>query len=216
MRLGLWFVKLWLRTLASTAIILGLRGRAQELYERMARLDPDDLLVRSTLGNMYMEQGEGARAIDQFLLLLERHPKHAESWFNLAYIYEQREQLADAERCFRRAVELNPKIDRAWYGLGLVLIREERLTDAVAALKENTRLQPFSPYGWYQLAMTYHHLGESGEAWRTYEHLKTFEPRYAATLKRDLENTRSRAANGPASASLDVQLSEEEELAARP
>jgi hypothetical protein len=40
--------------------------------------------------------------------------------------------------------------------------------------------------------MTYHHLGESGEAWRTYEQLKTFEPKYAATLKRDLESTRAR------------------------
>jgi hypothetical protein len=64
-------------------------------------------------------------------------------------------------------------------------------------LKKNTKLQPFSPYGWYQLGMTYHHLGESGEAWRTYEHLKSFEPRYAATLKRDMESTPPRSLQVP-------------------
>jgi len=37
--------------------------------------------------------------------------------------------------------------------------------------------------------MTYHHLGESGEAWRIHEQLKGFEPRFAATLKRDMDNT---------------------------
>ena len=62
-------------------------------------------------------------------------------------------------------------------------------------LKKNTELQPFSPYGFYQLGMTYHHLGASGDAWRTVERLRQFEPKYAATLKRDIENTPSRAAS---------------------
>jgi hypothetical protein len=65
------------------------------------------------------------------------------------------------------------------------------------ALEKNIKLQPFSPYGYYQLAMTQHHLGDSGDAWRTYEQLKNFEPRYAATLKRDIENT-SRRKSAPA------------------
>ena len=60
---------------------------------------------------------------------------------------------------------------------------------AVDVLKKNIALQPFSPYGYYQLGMTYHHLGESAEAWRIHDKLKGFEPRYAATLKRDIENT---------------------------
>ena len=57
------------------------------------------------------------------------------------------------------------------------------------ALKRNTQLQPFSPYGWYQLAMTYHHLGHTAEARRIHDSLRKFEPRYAATLLRDMQNT---------------------------
>jgi tetratricopeptide (TPR) repeat protein len=121
--------------------------------------------------------------------LVQRWPDNAEAWFNLGYIHESREDLADAERCFRRALALNPKIDRAWYGLGLTLIRAGRLGEAVEALKKNIELQPFSPYGYYQLGMTYHHLGQRDEALRIEEKLRRFEPKFAATLKRDIEQT---------------------------
>jgi hypothetical protein len=54
--------------------------------------------------------------------------------------------------------------------------------------------------------MTYHHLGRNGEAWRVVEKLKQFEPRYAATLKRDIENTPARVPTAP---SRSTQLDKE-------
>jgi tetratricopeptide (TPR) repeat protein len=216
MNLGLWFDKLLLKQRAFGALVFGRRKRALAAYEDITRLDPKDGLAWSTVGNMRMELGDAAGATDAFLRLLEAHPNDADSWFNLGYIYEQREQLGEAERCFRRALDLNDKLDRAWYGLGLALIRLDRLREAIDALQKNIKLQPFSPYGYYQLAMTLHHLGESDDAWRTYEQLKTFEPRYAATLKKDMESTRARAADERVSGSGSsgaVQLSSKEVLA---
>ncbi len=201
--MSLFLSKLWLRMSAFAATFLGMKRRALESYESMVAIDPSDIPARVTVGNLRMELGDAAGAADAFTKLLEHKPDHAESWFNLGYVQEQRENLADAERCFRRAVELEATLDRAWYGLALVLIRNGQLTEAVHALEKNIKLQPFSPYGYYQLAMTQHHLGDSDAAWRTYEQLKNFEPRYAATLKRDLENTRprSRPQQSPPSAS---------------
>lgn len=196
--------KLWLRTTAFSALVIGMKGRALEAYEDLVRLDPSDLVARATVGNMKMERGDRDGAVAAFVDLLQVDPRHADSWFNLGFIHDQRDELAEAERCFRRCLELNDAHDRALYGLALVLIRLERLPEAVEALKKNVKLQPFSPYGYYQLAMTQHHLGDSGDAWRTYEQLKNFEPRYAATLKRDLEQTRPRkpAAGPPPSESI--------------
>ena len=68
--------------------------------------------------------GEQAAAINEFRELVAIHPEHADSWFNLGFLHDQRDELIDAERSFRRALELNPALDRAWYGLGLVLIPE--------------------------------------------------------------------------------------------
>lgn len=188
-----WLVRGWLKMQADVALLIGLKRRALELHRQMVRLDPRDALARSTVGNLRAQLGDVDGAIAEFRALVDVDARNADAWFNLGFLLEGRDVLDEAERAFRRAVELNPSLDRAWYGLGLVLIRTDRLREAVEALKRNTKLQPFSPYGWYQLGMTYHHLGERDDAWRTYEHLKSFEPRYAATLKRDLETTPSRA-----------------------
>jgi predicted Zn-dependent protease len=191
--LARWLTRSLLAVQANLALLFGLKRRAQELYGQILARYPDDLIARATLGNMLAEAGAAEAAIAQFDTLLHYHPEHAESWFNLGFLQEKRDRVDDAERSFRRALALDPKLDRAWYGLGLVLIRQQRLTEAMAALKKNTQLQPFSPYGWYQLAMTYHHLGEDAEAWKLQKHLQGFEPKFAAGLKRDLEQTLPRA-----------------------
>jgi Flp pilus assembly protein TadD len=181
------FTRWWLANRASLAVLLNRKSSAIDLYRQIVRMFPRDENARGALGNLLMESGDVAAATDAFLQLVELNPRNAEAWFNLGYIYDHRDELANAERCFRKAIELKPSIDRAWYGLGLVLIRAKRLREAVDVLKKNTELQPFSPYGFYQLGMTYHHLGERARANRVYEELKKFEPRYAATLRRDME-----------------------------
>lgn len=195
-RLVLWVSKLWLAVLASTAVILGRKRRALEHYEHIVALDPRDERARNSVGNLRMVLGDTAGAARAFEDLLAVNARNAAAWFNLGFIRDKRDEDAEAERCFRAAVEIDAKLDRAWYGLGLVLIRQGRYEDAIKALKRNTALQPFSPYGWYQLAMTHHHLGQSAEAWRLHQELERFEPRYAATLKRDIEQTPPRAARG--------------------
>jgi tetratricopeptide (TPR) repeat protein len=185
--IGTWLAKFWLRRQVAVAVLLGRKRRSIELMREVLKLDHEDADSRNALGNLLVEVGEPAAAVEQFVALVERWPDNAEAWFNLGFIHETRDDLANAERCFRRAVQLNAKIDRAWYGLGLTLIRGGKLAEAVEALKKNIELQPFSPYGYYQLGMTYHHLGRREEALRIEDKLRNFEPKFAATLKRDIE-----------------------------
>ncbi len=186
---GSWFARFWLRQQVAVAVLLGRKRRSIELMQELLRLDPDDAGSRNALGNLLFEVGEPAAAARELTLLVERRPRDAEAWFNLGFVHESREELASAERCFRRALEVNPKIDRAWYGLGLTLIRTGRLAEAVGAMKKTIELQPFAPYGYYQLGMTYHHLGRRDDALRIVEKLRGFEPKFAATLERDIEQT---------------------------
>ena len=195
--LARWLARSWLQTQVSVAVLLGRKRRSIELMQDVLCLDPDRAATRNALANLLFETGDAAGAVEQFVRLLERWPDDADAWFNLGFIHESRDDLANAERCFRRALELNPKIDRAWYGLGLTLIRVGRLTEAIDAFRKNIALQPFSPYGFYQLAMTYHHLGRDGEAMQVHAELAKFEPKYAATLKRDIERSPPAAAGGP-------------------
>lgn len=184
-----WAARRWLGFQASVALIAGRRATAQRLYEQMVRRDPDDAGALTSLGTLRMDDGDSAGAVEALSALVKRWPDDANAWFNLGFVHEKRDELATAERCMREAVRLNPRLDRAWYGLALVLIRNGELQDAIPALEKNIALQPMSPYGYYQLGMTLHHLGRTDEARAIVNHLGTFEPKYAATLDRDIDRT---------------------------
>jgi Flp pilus assembly protein TadD len=110
------------------------------------------------------------------------------------FLHDKREELHEASAASaRRSSE--PTLDRAWYGLGLVLVRDGRLEEAIGAFERNVKLQPHSPYGYYQLGMTHHHLGQGAAAREVHRQLLEFEPKFAATLKRDIEQTVPRAAS---------------------
>ena len=179
----------WLQRRANTALFFKRTPEAVRAFREMLEVDPRNELAGLMLGNVLAEAGDRAGAVAQLEQITATNPSHADAWFNLGFLHDQEDRLADAERCFRRAVELRPSLDRAWYGLGLVLIRDGRLTEAVDALKQTIKLQPFSPYGYYQLGLTYHHLGRSEDAWRVHKQLTGFEPKFSATLKRDIERT---------------------------
>lgn len=196
-KLALW----WLNRRANTALIFKRPVQAIEAYREMLAVDPTYDLARIMLGNLLAEAGDLAGAQRELERLTQVSPDNADGWFNLGFVHDKTDRLDEAERCFRRAVELKPSLDRAWYGLGLVLIRAGRLEEAVDALKRNIKVQPFSPYGYYQLGMTYHHLGRSDEAWKVYEQLKAFEPKFSATLKRDIERTPSHSVQSSTSRS---------------
>jgi tetratricopeptide (TPR) repeat protein len=183
----------WLNRRANTALVFKRIPQAIAAYREMLAIDPKYDYARIVLANLLAEAGDHAGAARELERLVQSSPTNADGWFNLGFLHDKADRTAEAERCFRRAVELKPTLDRAWYGLGLVLIRNGRLEEAVDALKQNITLQPFNPYGYYQLGMTYHHLGRSDEAWKVHEQLSGFEPKFSATLKRDLERTVSRA-----------------------
>ena len=182
-----------LRCLAYAAVLFKRTPEAVGIYRQLIALAPHDAVARAALGNLYAVSGDLTAAVNEFEQLVAIDPRAADAWFNLGFLHDKREDLGAAERCFRKAVELSPSLDRAWYGLGLVLIRGGRLDEAIKVFARNIKLQPFSPYGYYQLGMTYHHLGRSTEAWKVYEQLAEFEPKFSATLKRDLQQTTPRA-----------------------
>jgi len=185
--------RIQLRCLAYAAVLFERTPEAIGVYRKLIALAPHDAVARAALGNLYAESGDLTAAVHEFEQLVDIDPLAADAWFNLGFLHDKSEELGAAERCFRKAVELKPSLDRAWYGLGLVLIRDGRLEQAIEALKRTIKLQPFSPYGYYQLAMTYHHLGRGDLAWKLYEQLADFEPKYSAGLKRDLQQTPPRA-----------------------
>jgi len=177
----------WALTLSALGnLLLGRREAADRRFSEMLRRWPGDAYALAGRAHLRAELGRQADAIADAQLLVQQHPdRSAADWFNLGFVLEADDRLADAEPAFRRAVAMDPQLDRAWYGLGLVLIRLGRFDDAAGALKRSTELQPMSPYGWYQLARVHLDRQRPDEARQIIRHLRGFEPRVAAQLERE-------------------------------
>ncbi|RZL90932.1 MAG: tetratricopeptide repeat protein [Variovorax sp.] len=174
------------RLRAMGLLLMGRRGAAEAVFGRMLARWPDDAYALASRSFVRAQLGRQEAAIDDARRLVQVHPERsAGDWFNLAFLLESSDCVAQATDAFRRAVSLDPKLDRAWYGLGLALIRQGRLEEAVAALARNTELQPMSPYGWYQLARVHMDRHEPEEARKIIRHLQGFEPKIAAQLQRE-------------------------------
>lgn len=177
---------LWLKGRAMLALVLGRRVVALQCFDTLLGLFPADAYALASRAHVLAQSGRHEEALADARALVAAHPQRsAGDWFNLAYLLEATERVAEAETAFRRALEIDPKLDRAWYGLGLALIRQQRFDEAVAALKRNTELQPMSPYGWYQLARAQFDRQQPDEARKIIRHLKKFEPKVAAQLERE-------------------------------
>jgi predicted Zn-dependent protease len=181
-RIDYWQLKLRVMTW----LVLARPAVAEHSLDAMLSRWPDDAYALASRAHLRAQARRVADALVDAKALVAAHPaRSAGDWFNLAFLLEANDRLAEAEAAFRRAVEMDPKLDRAWYGLGLTLIRQHRFDEAVVALKRNTELQPMSPYGWYQLARVYVDRHEPEEARRIIRHLKGFEPKFAAQLERE-------------------------------
>jgi tetratricopeptide (TPR) repeat protein len=168
-------------------LVIGRPAAAEALFDRMLARWPDDAYALASRSHLRAQRGDQVGAIADAEALVAAAPaRSAADWFNLAFMLERADRLADAEEAFRRAIGLDSTLDRAWYGLGITLIRLQRFDEAIAALKRNTELQPMSPYGWYQMARVHADYRQApDEAVKVIRHLKKFEPKVAAQLERE-------------------------------
>ncbi|HEY6513932.1 MAG TPA: tetratricopeptide repeat protein [Burkholderiaceae bacterium] len=181
-----WLAYWRLKLAALAALLVSRQQAALDCFDAMLLRWPDDAYALASRAHVLAQAGRMQEALADARALVAAHPQRsAGDWFNVAFLLEANDHLAESEAAFRRALEMDGKLDRAWYGLGLVLIRQQRFDDALAALKRNTELQPMSPYGWYQLARVQIDRQQPDEARKIIRHLKKFEPKVAAQLERE-------------------------------
>ncbi len=188
----------WLGLLQRAALLVG----AQRYAERYTRAvlaahlhqptpdHPRAARTMQTLAYLLATHGGSPAQLEEAQAWLERatqlQPHAPSAWFNLAYLRQRASLHRDAVTAFRRALALATELDRAWYGLGLSLQALGSHAEALEAFQANTRLQPHSPHGWAACARAQQALGDSAAARQTVDHLRSFEPRAAAELAREL------------------------------
>jgi pilus assembly protein FimV len=104
------------------------RGRAREAgdaLKRMADIDPSDLKVRSKLADLYMRDGNSAKAVEEHVAIAEELGKKG--------------HLAEAVQVLEKGLKLDPRSGRMRAELARVHLLQKNYERAVQVLEEATR-----------------------------------------------------------------------------
>lgn len=157
------------------ALSLWARGRTEEavaLMERALRVDPGNLVLRNTMGNLLAQAGRLEESIGSYRAALEAEPSDARPLFGLADVLKRRGDIRGAIDTRRKAYELSGEVDGA---VALAAARTERdyenaeLAVARSRLAKREALAEERYVSPLDLARLYAQVGEREKAFASLE-----------------------------------------------
>ncbi len=132
--------------------------------------------AKSNLGLLYLENGDGFRAVEILEEVVREAPSLAAGALNLGLAYLHQGRFDDAERILSRAVELDPSSGRAWHSLGLCAETRNDETAAIAAFSRGIHHAPAFTDSHLRLGRILAGRGDIGAAKRLYEQALAVAP----------------------------------------
>ena len=126
-----------LNLLATLAAEAGQFLTAIELFQKLVKIAPKNLVYRNNLANCYIRNSRPEQALPQLRRVLASNPRMTEALYNLARAYRAMGKGEEAEQTYRRMLSFEAKSTLARIGLGEVLTdlgRMEEATDTFRAV----------------------------------------------------------------------------------
>ncbi len=141
---------------------------ALKVYEDLLKLNPDNFLLSTNLGNLYMAIGQVNKAIRCFEIAREKEPSHAPNLEALAIAYQDSGKNSDAIETFKKVLEIDPSKESTRYHLARMLVRLKSYDEAI----EHFEKTDFGLSKSHQLECFYY-LGEKENFYKSYRSLIT-------------------------------------------
>ena len=140
----------------------GNAARARELLDGWLERAPGDLTIRFTRASFFHEQGDLAKAREDYEAVLRARPEEANSLNNLAWIVSD-EDLPQAQSLAQKAVDIDPDSAAFRDTLGWLLVRSGKVAQGLTHLDKAAR-DSQDPAVLYHLAFALHKNDESERA----------------------------------------------------
>ncbi|MFQ5807831.1 MAG: tetratricopeptide repeat protein [Phycisphaerae bacterium] len=157
---------------------------ACELLARLVRLRPQDAALRFELATLLMRLERWLDAIPQLRLVIEREPKNARAWYNLAIAHQALGHLHDARVTWNRAIEFMPENPDVYAQRGEVLLDLHAWSAAAADFQTALRLEPRSIDAAMNLSLALGKLGRLDDARAALLPVIEQHPQYVPALNR--------------------------------
>lgn len=99
--------------------------------------------------DVYVVQGKGQQAEETLLRAIEADPKHAESYLDLAKLYEQRRDAAGARKLYQDLLKAIPAQQDALFELATLYDNQGDAKAARDTLRQLTKTNPKHANAWY-------------------------------------------------------------------
>jgi tetratricopeptide (TPR) repeat protein len=145
-------------------------AEADKRYERAIAQMPDSVGARLEVGRSLGRTKRYARSEAVLKQGLDQSPENARLWLELAFAYERRGDVEQAETAGRKAVQLDPENPIALNFLGYLYADHERhLDQSVPLIEKALSRDPGNPYYLDSLGWAYFRLGRLPEAAKALE-----------------------------------------------
>jgi tetratricopeptide (TPR) repeat protein len=146
----------------------GSRDRAVAALQSALQVNPDLIMARFLLGNIYKEQGEYAAAAEHYERVVELDPYVAANHYNLGLVNHLLNRLQLAAASYLQALQLNPSDMRSNMNLGLVYTALGKPDVALTYAQKAVDLDPRSAEAAANLGVVLDARGEYAAAERAY------------------------------------------------
>jgi tetratricopeptide (TPR) repeat protein len=153
--------------------------QAEQLYQQIVQVDPNQVDAWHLLGLIAGQTGRGNLAVDYLNAALRLKPDFAEAHSNLGNAFVLYRKLPEAVASFRQAVRFKPDFAVAHNNLGNALRELGHLAEAVGTLQEALRLRPDYAAAHNNLAIALQAQGKLDEAVASYQQALRLRPDYA-------------------------------------
>jgi Tfp pilus assembly protein PilF len=125
------------------------------LYSRTLQTTPDAAIIRSNLAGFYFENGDLARAEQEWSAALAGKPDNVVTMNALGELYTQQGRYVEAENMLKRAINEKPLYGSPHYNYGILLQKTGRMPEALTELGRAVNLSPLSApaHRWYGEAL---------------------------------------------------------------
>ena len=150
---------------------------AREYWEKALQYDENFANAEINMANSYRFDNE-EKAISDLLKLSEKYSSEALVWYNLAWIYHNRNEYEKALKYANNALELFPNSDTIRYLIGLCYLGQEKENEAKQMFLDAEFINPNNPEPKLCLADIFSRNNDFEEA----------EKRYRQLIEADIKN----------------------------
>jgi tetratricopeptide (TPR) repeat protein len=154
----------------------GDRERALAALQAALQTNPDLIMARFLMGNIYRDKGDFASAADQYKKVVELDPYVYSNHYNLGLMYHLLSRLQEAAASYLEAVRLNPQDLKSNMYLGMVYTALGKPDVGLPYVQKATEIDPRSGEAWANLGVVLDSLQQYTAAENAYRKAIELDP----------------------------------------